>query len=65
VRDAARISHGLAAQKAPELMERVERRLDATPPPAGEEFRLVSALTNRMVAYVGRATASSLPGPHA
>jgi DICT domain-containing protein len=65
VRDAARISHGIAAQSAPELVERVERRLDVTPPPAGEEFRLVSALTNRMVAYVGRATASSLPAPHA
>ena len=65
VRTAARISQGLAARTAPDLVEPVERRLDATPPPAGEEFRLVSALTNRMVAYVGRGAVSSLPVPHA
>ena len=65
VRAAARISQGIAARTAPEVVKAVDDRLDATPPPAGEEFRLVSALTNRMVAYVGRAPANSLPAPHA
>ncbi len=65
VREAARISTGLAARSAPDLVAPIERRLQHTPPPSGEEFRLVSALTNRMVAYVGSGAASSLPGPHA
>ena len=65
VRDAARISTGIAARSAPDLVEPIELRLEMTPPPSGEEFRLVSALTNRMVAYVGEGAASSLPGPHA
>ena len=65
VREAARISKGIAARTAPDLVKPIEHLLDATPPPSAEEFRLVSALTNRMVAYVGRAPASSLPGPHA
>jgi len=65
VREAARISKGIAARSAPDLVAPIEDRLAATPPPSGEEFRLVSALTNRMVAYVGRGTASALPGPHA
>ena len=65
VREAARISQGIAAQAAPDLVESISDRLDRTPPPSGEEFRLVSALTNRMVAYVGRGGASGLPAPHA
>jgi DICT domain-containing protein len=65
VRDAARISTGIAARSAPDLVEPITQRLDMTPPPSGEEFRLVSALTNRMVAYVGSGAASSLPEPHA
>jgi len=65
VREAARISKGIAARSAPDLVAPIEHRLDATPPPSGEEFRLVSALTNRMVAYVGRDGASGLPAPHA
>jgi DICT domain-containing protein len=65
VREAARISKGIAARSAPDLVAPIEDRLDATPPPSGEEFRLVSALTNRMVAYVGRGGASGLPAPHA
>jgi DICT domain-containing protein len=65
VREAARISTGIAARSAPDLVAPIEHRLDATPPPSGEEFQLVSALTNRMVAYVGRGGASALPAPHA
>jgi DICT domain-containing protein len=65
VREAARISKGIAARSAPDLVAPIEHRLDATPPPSGEEFQLVSALTNRMVAYVGRGDASGLPAPHA
>jgi len=65
VREAARISTGIAARSAPDLVKSIEQRLEMTPPPSGEEFRLVSALTNRMVAYVGTATVSSLPEPHA
>ncbi len=65
VRTAARIAQQIAARSAPELVEAIDERLQATPPPAGDEFRLVSALTNRMVAYVGSGPASSLPGPHA
>jgi DICT domain-containing protein len=65
VRTAARIAKGIAARSAPDLVAPIEDRLDATPPPSGEEFRLVSALTNRMVAYVGRGSVSELPEPHA
>jgi DICT domain-containing protein len=65
VREAARISKGIAAKAAPDLVAPIEHRLDDTPPPSGEAFRLVSALTNRMVAYVGRGSASELPAPHA
>jgi DICT domain-containing protein len=65
VREAARISKGIAARSAPDLVAPIDERLAATPPPSGEEFRLVSALTNRMVAYVGQGAASELRGPHA
>ena len=65
VREAARISKGIAGRTAPDLVAPIDGLLEANPPPSGDEFRLVSALTNRMVAYVGRGAASSLPGPHA
>lgn len=65
VREAARISRGIASRTAPDLLEPVDRLLESTPPPSAEEFRLVSALTNRMVAYVGAGPASGLPAPHA
>lgn len=64
VRQAARIAKGIAERSAPDLVTPIERRLDDTPPPSGDEFRLVSALTNRMVAYVGRSSANGLPAPH-
>jgi DICT domain-containing protein len=65
VREAARISKGIAERTAPDAVAAVGELLESSPPPSGEEFRLVSALTNRMVAYVGAGPASSLPAPHA
>jgi MerR family transcriptional regulator, light-induced transcriptional regulator len=65
VREAARIAIGLIAAGAPDLVEGVRERLAETPPPSADEMRLVSTLTNRMVAYVGGAEISSLPAPHA
>jgi DICT domain-containing protein len=64
VREASRIAARLLEQSAPDLLGPVEERLADTPPPSGEELRLVGALTNRMVAYVGDAEVSRLPGPH-
>ena len=65
VRDAARVAAGIAEQTAPDLAEAVRERLGDSPPPSAEEFRLVGALTNRMVAYVGQTEISRLPAPHA
>lgn len=65
VREASRVAAGIAEQTAPELVPPIRERLGDTPPPSAEEFRLVGALTNRMVAYVGQAGASRLPAPHA
>lgn len=65
VREAARVAAAIAEQSAPDLVKPIRDRLQDTPPPAGEEYRLVGALTNRMVAYVGQAGASRLPAPHA
>ena len=65
VREAARVGATIAEQAAPELIPPIRERLADTPPPAAEEFRLVGALTNRMVAYVGQAATSRLPAPHA
>jgi DICT domain-containing protein/predicted DNA-binding transcriptional regulator AlpA len=65
VREAARVAAGIAEQNAPDLVDVVRDRLADTPPPSAEEFRLVGALTNRMVAYVGQVGASRRPAPHA
>jgi DICT domain-containing protein len=64
VRDAARISAGFVQRIRPDVVDRFVDRLRETPPPSGEELRLVSALTNRMVAYVGAGETSRLPDPH-
>ena len=64
VRAAARISCALAAQAAPEAADRALGLLGGEPPPSGGQVRLVSALTSRMVAYVGGAEARALPAPH-
>jgi DICT domain-containing protein len=54
VREASRIAAGFVERSQPDLMRRFLPRLRDTPPPSGEELRLVGALTNRMIAYVGR-----------
>jgi DICT domain-containing protein/predicted DNA-binding transcriptional regulator AlpA len=64
VRAAARIGCDLAARGGEELVDGVRERLAAEPPPSGEEMRLVGALTNRMVAYVGGVEVRGLPAPH-
>jgi DICT domain-containing protein len=64
VREAARIAAGFVHRIQPELVDRFVDRLRETPPPSGEELRLVGALTNRMVAYVGSGENSRLPEPH-
>lgn len=65
VREAARIGGGLVERAQPDLIGRFAGRLRETPPPSGEELRLVGALTNRMVAYVSTSEAGTLPDPHA
>lgn len=64
VREASRIAAGFVERTRPELLGPIVDRLSATPPPSGEELRLVGALTNRMVAYVGDGELSRLPAPH-
>jgi DICT domain-containing protein len=64
VREAARIAGGFVERIRPDLLDRFVDRLRDTPPASGEELRLVGALTNRMVAYVGEAEASRMPPPH-
>lgn len=64
VREAARIAAGLVARTAPDLVDPIVERLRHTPPPSADELRLVGALTNRMVAYVGGGELSRLPAPH-
>jgi DICT domain-containing protein/predicted DNA-binding transcriptional regulator AlpA len=54
VREAAHVALGIVGAAAPDLVPPLRDRLGGTPPPAGDELRLVGALTNRMVAYVGR-----------
>ena len=60
VRAAARIAAGLAG----DLAGPVAGRLAESPPPSGEQVRMVGALTNRMVAYIGGAPVTPLPAPH-
>jgi DICT domain-containing protein len=64
VREAARIAAGFVERTQPELLGPIVDRLRHTPPPSGEELRLVGALTSRMVAYVGDGDVSRLPAPH-
>ncbi|MDX6628563.1 MAG: MerR family transcriptional regulator, light-induced transcriptional regulator [Gaiellales bacterium] len=64
VREAARIAAGFVERSRPDLLDPIVERLRHTPPPSGEELRLVGALTNRMVAYVGQGELSRLPAPH-
>ncbi len=54
VREASRIAAGFVERADAGLLRRVLPRLRDTPPPSGDELRLVGALTNRMIGYVGR-----------
>lgn len=64
VRAAAQIGCALAERSDAAMMAGVKQRLEEQAPPSGDELRLVGALTNRMVAYVGGAEIRGLPGPH-
>ncbi|MBA3300488.1 MAG: MerR family transcriptional regulator [Thermoleophilaceae bacterium] len=65
VREAARIALGLAERADADIASEVSDLLGATPPPSGDDLRIVTTLTSRMVAYMGAGAASSLPTPHA
>jgi MerR family transcriptional regulator, light-induced transcriptional regulator len=65
VREAAHVAAGIVTGEAPDLAKTIHPRLAGTPPPAGDELRLVGALTNRMVAYVATGEALTLPAPRA
>lgn len=56
VREAVRIGLEIASHEADDLAARAAERLTAPPPPNRDHLRLVSTLTNRMVAYVGAPT---------
>jgi DICT domain-containing protein len=64
VREVSRIAAGFVERTRPDLLDPIVERLRDTPPPSGDELRLVGALTNRMVAYVGQGELSRLPEPH-
>jgi DICT domain-containing protein len=53
VREAARIAAGFVERYQPSVLRRFLPRLRGAPPPSGDDLRLVGALTNRMIAYVG------------
>ena len=63
VREAARISAGFVERIDPDLLRRFLPRLRDTPPPTGDDLRLVGSLTNRMVAYVGEGDIGRMPAP--
>jgi DICT domain-containing protein len=55
VRDAARIGLGLASSQWPELRDRIPDWLEQPPEADGSTMERVTALTNRMLAYVSAA----------
>ena len=63
VRDAVRLAVGLVRRRDRSLVASVEERLDRPPPQNRDEMGLVSALTSRMVAYVGSGPLSPFPAP--
>jgi DICT domain-containing protein/predicted DNA-binding transcriptional regulator AlpA len=65
VREAAHIAAGIVTGAEADLASILNPALDGTPPPAGDELRLVGALTNRMVAYVATGDTLTLPAPRA
>ncbi|HEY4279193.1 MAG TPA: DICT sensory domain-containing protein [Conexibacter sp.] len=63
VRAAARILLGNGRARAAELLADADQRLDELPLADEEGLERVVALTNRMVAYVARATVAPAPSP--
>ena len=64
VREAVRIAAGLAAGPAPELAERLRAAAAERTDDSGDQLELATALTSRMVAYVGSLRQGALPTPH-
>lgn len=67
VREALRLALSLATRLAPELAADVADRLERPAPRSRDEMRMVTALTSRMVAYVGAGSTGPFPpaGPAA
>ena len=63
VSEAIEIFAGLAAAAAPELAERLRARATESPE-RDDQLELATALTSRMVAYVGGSRTGALPTPH-
>jgi DNA-binding transcriptional MerR regulator len=61
VRQASKVAVGICRAAG---VKDADAALEGNPPPSGEDLRLATALTSRMVAYIGR-EASALPKPHA
>lgn len=64
VRDASVVATSIIRHSAPALADRIEPRLEQPVEVHGDRIRLLSALTNRMVAYVGGTEVSRFPAPH-
>ncbi len=64
VRDCLRLALSLAEHLAPELAERVAEWLERPVPRHRNEMRLATALTSRMMAYVGAASTGPFPQAH-
>ena len=58
VREATGVALELASQSAPELVSAVPARLRRPPAPGSEDLRVLTSLTNRMLAYSERARAA-------
>lgn len=61
VRDCLRLALSLAERLAPALAERVAGRLERPTPRHADEMRLATALTSRMLAYVGAGSTGPFP----
>lgn len=61
VRDCLRLALSLAERLAPALAERVAERLERPTPRHADEMRLATALTSRMLAYVGAGSTGPFP----
>jgi len=64
VREAVGIAAGLAAGLAPELAEQLRAAAEERSGDSEDQLELATALTSRMVAYVGSSREGALPTPH-